>query len=178
VRTRTAAPWDRRRLTPHRRQDGKATTIARARILLTPRTSPRRPAYHHGAAATAGIATRRLRTGKSHPRLSANTAVIAAGGDVAQVLADAASRPPSNHRALSLWRARGWHARRSRRCSDGRARELDRAVGPLLLVTVAGVPLEDVALRRHRLREVCDSYMRVPSETTTSVASPTDDFHD
>jgi hypothetical protein len=61
-------------MTPHRREDGKATTIARARILLTSRSGPRRPAYHHGAAATAGMATRRLRTGKSHPRPSANTA--------------------------------------------------------------------------------------------------------
>lgn len=55
-----------------------------------------------------------------------------------------------------------------------RARELDRAVGRLLLVTLAEVRREDAALRRHRLREVCDSYMRMPSETTASVASPTD----
>ena len=58
---------------------------------------------------------------------------------------------------------------------NGRAGELDRAVGRLLLVTVAEVRLEDATLRRHRLREVCDPYMRMPSETTASVASPTDD---
>ena len=44
---------------------------------------------------------------------------------------------------------------------DGRAGELDRAVGRLLLVTVAEVRLEDATLRRHRLREV-----RMPSEAT------------
>jgi len=61
------------------------------------------------------------------------------------------------------------------RWCNGRAGELDRAVGRLLLVTVAEVRLKDAALRRHRLREVFDSYMRVPSETTASVSSPTDD---
>ena len=68
------------------------------------------------------------------------------------------------------------HASDARRhCRVGRAGELDRAVGRLLLVTVAEVRLDDARLRRHRLREVCDPYMRMPSETTASVASPTDD---
>jgi hypothetical protein len=53
---------------------------------------------------------------------------------------------------------------------SGRAGELDRAVGRLLLVTVAEVRLKDAALRPHRLREVFDSYMRMPSETTASVS--------
>ena len=48
--------------------------------------------------------------------------------------------------------------------------------GRLLLVTLAVVRLENAALRRHRLREVCDSYMRMPSETTASVSSPTDEL--
>ncbi len=37
-------------------------------------------------------------------------------------------------------------------------------------------PAEDAAIRRYRLREVCDSYMRMPSETKASVSSPTDDL--
>ena len=47
--------------------------------------------------------------------------------------------------------------------------------GRLLLVTLAEVRLESAALCRHQLREVCDSYMRMPSETTASVSSPADD---
>jgi len=35
---------------------------------------------------------------------------------------------------------------------------------------LAEVRLRDAALRRHRLREVFDSYMRMPSETTASVS--------
>ena len=56
--------------------------------------------------------------------------------------------------------------------------ELDRAVGRLLLVTIAEVRLEDATLRCHRLREVCDPYMRMPFETAASVASPTDDVQE
>ena len=76
---------------------------------------------------------------------------------------------------LLLREQRGYAAQRAPGLWNGRAGELDRAVGRLLLVTLAEVWLEDAALRRHRLREVCDSYMRMPSETTASVSSPTDD---
>jgi hypothetical protein len=67
---------------------------------------------------------------------------------------------------------------RAGRFPSGRAGELDRAVGRLLLVTIAEVRLEDATLRCHRLREVCDPYMRMPSETAASVASPTDDLQE
>ena len=101
-----------------------------------------------------------------------------AGADsaVTQVLADRLTR--DGRQALRRCRSHSPSRRQvepSELFPDGRAEELDRAVGRLLLVTVAEVRLEDATLRRHRLREACDPHMRVPSETTASVASPTDE---
>ena len=76
---------------------------------------------------------------------------------------------------LLLRQQRGYATQPAPGLWNGRAGELDRAVGRLLLVTLAEVRLENAALRRHRLREVCDSYMRMPSDTTASVSSPTDE---
>ena len=87
----------------------------------------------------------------------------------------AADGSVSKRRWLSLCRPSGHRAGNRASFPDGRAGELDRAVGRLLLVTRAEVRLENAALR-HRLREVCDSYMRMPSETTASVSSPTDEL--
>jgi hypothetical protein len=52
VRTRAAANWDSRRLTPSSagKWEGPPPSRPRARVLLTSRSAPRRPAYHHGAA--------------------------------------------------------------------------------------------------------------------------------
>jgi hypothetical protein len=105
-------------------------------------------------------------------------AVTPREGSTCSLLVQSSSRRQMACSALGGFRS-AWvssHAGDARRrCWSGRAGELDRAVGRLLLVTVAEVRLNDAALRRHRLREVFDSYMRMPSETTASVSSPTDD---
>ena len=80
---------------------------------------------------------------------------------------NAALRRPRRSRLCAIRTCRlAPETRRASRSPSGQAGELDRAVDRLLLVTVAEARLADAALRRHRLREVCDSYMRMPSETT------------
>jgi hypothetical protein len=96
---------------------------------------------------------------------------------IAEVAPDKPRRPPTSPPpGCEIHTSRGRPKQEGELLPQGRAGELDRAVGRLLLVAVAEVRLEDAALGRHRLREVCDSYMRMPSETTASVSSPPDEL--
>jgi hypothetical protein len=58
---------------------------------------------------------------------------------------------------------------------DGRAGELHREVGSVLLATFAEVPRDTGDLVSIDVTDVCDPYIRTTSESTRPVASPRDD---
>ena len=59
---------------------------------------------------------------------------------------------------------------------NGRAGELHREVGPVLLATFAEVPRDTGDLVSIDVTDVCDLYIRATSESTGPVASPPDDL--
>jgi hypothetical protein len=163
---------DRKARRPLPRGSTRRTPPASTEVATTGRTIPRARALRRKA----GV---RISAAPSGPSLALSPkSSHALEPSTWSLFVQSSSRRPMVCSALGGFRS-AWvssHAGDARRrCWSGRAGELDRAAGRLLLVTVAEVRLNDAALRRHRLREVFDSYMRMPSETTASVSSPTDD---